>query len=235
MRYKVIVVFICTIVFAMTGCGGSDNEFGSTLTEQSTKKTMETSAMGSSQVFEEQETMEVIDSFLLVNAGLDTGVEIFLEDCVCEYDKNGAKVYCYYVNDLNIDEKGYAIYIQTQNDTSTIFPVKDYIIDSDEQRIYMLWGIDSFERIQGIDLLAGIASYKILGVSSVESLFADVYGLELDYDGNNFLDLQVEFTGIREGQTKILCGNATAIYRKSGTSYTIKWEIDTETYTEIGI
>lgn len=170
------------------------------------------------------------DSFPLVYEGSNTGVEILFEDCVCEYDKNGTKVYSYYVNDFDIE--GYALYIENIEHTSTIFPVKDYLIDQEGENLYMLWGIDSFERIQGIDFVENLYGYKIQSTSSMERLISEAYGLEFLDDGTDFEDLQVEFTGIREDQKRFLCGKATAIYKRTGKQYTIEWEIDTDTYTE---
>lgn len=171
------------------------------------------------------------DSFPLVYGEVDTGVEISFEDCVCEYDKNGTKVYSYYVTDFD-DIEGYVLYVENIEHTSTLFPVKDYRIDQEGANLYMLWGIESFGSIQGIDFMENLSGYKIQGVSSMESLISEAYGLESMDGDTDFEDLQVEFTGIREDKKRFLCGKAAAVYKRTGKQYTIEWEIDTDTYTE---
>lgn len=171
------------------------------------------------------------DSFSLVHDGFYTGVEISLEDCACEYDNNGTQVYSYYVNNLE-DVEGYALYIRNNEYTSTIFPVKEYLIDSEDEKLYMVWGIHSFERIQGIDFLENLNGFKIQSISSMERLISEAYELEFLDDGTDFTDLQVELTGISEEENRYLCGKATAVYRRTGECYTIEWRIDTVTFTE---
>lgn len=183
-----------------------------------------------SSLSEEIEASVQGDSFPLVYDGFDTGVEILFGDCVCEYDKNSTKVYSYYVNDFDVE--GYVLYVENIGHTSTIFPIKDYLIDQEGKALYMLWGINSFERIQGIDFSENPYGYKIQSTSSMESLISEAYGLEFMDDGTDFEDLQVEFTGIREDKKRFLCGKATAVYKRTGKQYTIEWEIDTDTYTE---
>lgn len=79
---------------------------------------------------------------------LQTGV-------VQQSDINSIQVYSCYVNDFSLETEGYVLYIQTPDDTSTIFPVKDYLIDKNDESLYMLWGINTFERIQGVSFKDG--------------------------------------------------------------------------------
>ncbi|MGN0160950.1 MAG: hypothetical protein ACI4AQ_06145 [Lachnospiraceae bacterium] len=217
----------CTSLVNDTNLSASINEINQS-PETESSETAETEVWGT-------ESEPIIgasvqgDSFPLVYDGFDTGMEILFEDCVCEYDKNSTKVYSYYVN--NFDIQGYVLYVENIEHTSTIFPVKDYLIDQEGENLYMLWGIDSFERIQGIDFAENPYGYKVQSISSMESLISEAYGLEFMDDGTDFEDLQVEFTGIREDKKRFLCGKATAVYKRTGKQYTIEWEIDTDTYT----
>lgn len=179
---------------------------------------------------EEREVLAQGNSFPLVYDGVDTGVEIAFEDCVCEYDKNGTKVYSYYVDDFDIE--GYVLYVENIEHTSTLFPVKDYQIDQEDANLYTLWGIESFGSIQGIDFIENPYGYMIQTVSSMENMISEAYGLEFMDDGMDFEDLQVEFTGIKEDKKRFLCGKAAAVYKRTGKQYTIEWEIDTDTCAE---
>lgn len=170
------------------------------------------------------------DSFPLVYDGVDTGVKIPFEDCVCEYDKNGTKVYSYYVTDFDIE--GYALYIENIEHASTLFPVKDYQIDQEDANLYTLWGIEFFGSIQGVDFMENPYGYMIQTVSSMENMISEAYGLEFMDDGMDFEDLQVEFTEIKEDKKRFLCGKAAAVYKRTGKQYTIEWEIDTDTCAE---
>lgn len=200
--------------------------------KQESSSSAETGAESTASAETSAEALAEVTSFPLVYDGLDTGIEILLEDCICEYDRDDRKVYSYYVSDAAVGAEGYALFVQTPEDTMKVFPVKDYLVDGDEQKLYMLWGNDSFERIQGIDFAESPAGYKIASVSSMEELIGEAYGLELLEDGTDFEDLQVEFVEIREDETKVLCGSATAIYGSSGQEYEIAWEIDTQTCVE---
>ena len=173
------------------------------------------------------------DSYILRYEGFDTGIEIFFKDCVCEYDKDGSLVYTYFVDDPSVAAEGYAIYVQTPDDTMEIFPVKDYRVDRNAGRLYMIWGNNTFERIQGVKFVDGMSAYKILGSYNMEELIAEAYGLELlDYD-EDFDFIQAEFTGLCEKDGKIvLCGSGSALYNGLGKTYSIEWEIDTETTHE---
>lgn len=177
------------------------------------------------------------DSFILRYEGFDTGIEIFFKDCVCEYDKDGSCVYTYYVDDSAVEAEGYAIYIQTPENTMEIFPVADYLADWNAGCIYMIWGIQTFERIQGVEFVNGMSSYKILDAYNMEELIAEAYGLELlNYD-EDFDFIQAELTGLYEKDGKIvLRGRGSALYNASynglGKIYSIEWEIDTETTHE---
>jgi len=177
------------------------------------------------------------DSYILRYEGFDTGIEIFFKDCVCEYDKDGSCVYTYYVNDSAVEAEGYAIYIQTPEDTMEIFPVADYLVNRNAGRLYMIWGIQAFERVQGVKFVNGLSSYKILGAYNLEDLIAEAYGLELlNYD-EDFDFIQAELTGLYEKDGKIvLRGSGSALYNASynglGKIYSIEWEIDTETAHE---
>lgn len=177
------------------------------------------------------------DSYILRYEGFDTGIEILFKDCICEYDKDGSYVYTYYVDDSAVEAEGYAIYIQTPEDTMEIFPVADYLVDRNAGCIYMIWGIQAFERVQGVEFVNGIGSYKILGAYNMEELIAEAYGLELlNYD-EDFDFIQAELTGLYEKDGKIvLRGKGSALYNAShnglGKIYSIEWEIDTETTHE---
>lgn len=168
-------------------------------------------------------------SFSLRYDGFDTGVEVFFKDCNCEYDRDSIQVYTCFVDEPTVEVKGYAIYIQTPEETMDIFPVKEYQIDSKAGRLYMIWGIEEFERIQGVDFVNGINGYKVESVSSVEYLIGEANGLELLENGEDFQDLQVEFVGMYEENEKtVLRGRASALYNGSDECYSIEWDIDTE-------
>ena len=178
------------------------------------------------------------DSFLINDESLDTGMEIFFKDCVCEYDKDDICVYTYFVDDPAVETKGYAIYIQTPEETMVLFSEKDYLVDKNAGRLFTLWvetrgDIDIFGRIQGIDFANGMGNYKVMGIYNLEELIAEAYGLELlDYD-KDFDCQQLEFTEIydKDGRT-VLRGVASALYNISGKKYSIEWEIDAETTHE---
>lgn len=177
------------------------------------------------------------DSFLLSYGGIDTGLEIFFKDCVCEYDKDDIRVYTFFVDDPAVEEVGYVIYIQTPEETMTLFPERDYLIDKDAGILYMKWfeiqdGIEIFTRIQGISFVNGISSYKVASTYNIEDLIGEVYGLEL-LDTDNFERLQVELTGLcEENGITVLRGKASALYIATEKEYSIEWEIDTETNQE---
>lgn len=175
------------------------------------------------------------DSFLLSYGGIDTGLEIFFKDCVCEYDKDDIRVYTCFVDDPAVEIAGYVVYIQTPEETMALFPERDYLIDKDAGILYMKWfeiqdGIEIFTRIQGISFANGINSYKVASTYSIEDLIGEVYGLELLDVGESFEHLQVELTGLYEENGKtMLRGRASALYIASEKKCSIEWEIDTET------
>lgn len=171
------------------------------------------------------------DSFSLIYNGIDMGMEIPLKDCDCEYDIEDTKVYSYYVDDYDIE--GYALYIEDMEHTSTIFPVKEYLIDESNEKLYLNLGMNSFERIYEIDFKENKYGNKMHNTDSMEKLISEAYELEFLDDGTDFEDLQVTFTGINENdEEKYLGGKATAIYSRTGKQYEIEWEIDTKTYDE---
>ncbi len=202
-------------------------------TEKPAEKSGELPAATDSQTVSESTAEAEKDSYILRHEGFDTGIEIFFKDCVCEYDKDGSRVYTYFVDDPAVAAEGYAIYVQTPDDTMEIFPVKDYRVDRNAGRLYMIWGNNTFERIQGVKFVDGMSSYKIMGSYNMEELIAEAYGLELlDYD-EDFDFIQAEFTGLCEKDGKIvLCGSGSARYNGLGKTYSIEWEIDTETLHE---
>ena len=229
---RMVIVFIAIIVlvmFLLCVLGLINSNRNTTVSEA---PSLQTDSFGEEN--EEFPAEVQKDSFLLSFDGFDTGVEIFFKDCVCEYDKDDICVYSYLVDDPAVEAEGYAIYIQTPEDTMEIFPVADYLVDQNAGCLYMIWGIQSFERIQGVEFVNGINSYKILGTYNMEELIAETYGLELlDYD-EDFTFLQAEFTEFCEKDDKIvLRGSGSALYHASynglGKKYSIEWEIDTET------
>lgn len=169
------------------------------------------------------------DSYTLICDGVDTGLEIFLKDCACEYNRDSIQLYSCFVDNAAVEAKGYAIYIRTPEEEMQIFPVKDYRVDENAGRLYMLWGTEVFERIQGIDFVNGINGFKLESTNSMEDLIGDAYGLELSDSDENFDDLQLEFTGLyqKDGKT-LLGGKASALYHITGKRYSVGWEIDTE-------
>lgn len=171
------------------------------------------------------------DSFSLIYNGIDMGMEISLKDCDCEYDMEDIKVFSYYVDDYDIE--GYALYIEDIEHTSTIFPVKEYLIDESNEKLYLNLGMNSFERIYEIDFKENKYGNRMQNTDSMEKLISEAYELEFLDDGTDFEDLQVTFTGINENdEEKYLGGKATAIYSRTGKQYEIEWEIDTKTYDE---
>lgn len=229
-----LLVIICTLT--LTACRenaeSSETSLQTGVVQQSDIKSpdKDESTKISMQTMEEAE----INSFMLRYNGFDTGVEIYLKDCVCEYDMNSIQVYSCYVNDFSLETEGYVLYIQTPDDTSTIFPVKDYLIDKNDESLYMLWGINTFERIQGVSFKDGErGDFKIQGIESMEELIGEAYNLELSEDGNDFDDMQVEFIELfEENGNKVLCGSASAVYRTSGKCYSVEWEINVDTFEE---
>ena len=187
---------------------------------------------------EESATEAEKDSFLLHYGGIDTGLEIFFRDCVCEYDKDDIRVYTFFVDDPAVEAEGYVIYIQTPEETMELFPERDYLIDKDAGILYMKWfeirdGIEIFTRIQRISFVNGISSYKVASTYSIEDLIGEAYGLELLDVGENFERLQVELIGLYEENGKtVLRSKASALYIASEKKYSIEWEIDTETDQE---
>ncbi len=171
------------------------------------------------------------DSFSLIYNGIDMGMEISLKDCDCEYDMEDIKVFSYYVDDYDIE--GYALYIEDIEHTSTIFPVKEYLIDESNEKLYLNLGMNSFERIYEIDFKENKYGNRMQNTDSMEKLISEAYELEFLDDGTDFEDLQVTFTGINENdEGKYLEGKATAIYSRTGKQYEIEWGINTKTYDE---
>lgn len=171
------------------------------------------------------------DSYYLYYEGTDTGLEIFFDDCTCEYDKNGIKVFSCYVDDEAVDVQGYAVYIQTPDDTMAIFPVEDYLVDKNNGSLYMIWGINEFERIQGVNFTDGIVSYKAQSIYDMEDMIGEAYGLDLQTIGENFGNIQVDFTELSEDNGHILlCGTASAVYYADGESYSVVWKVDTDSW-----
>ena len=136
------------------------------------------------------------DSFSLIYNGIDMGMEISLKDCDCEYDMEDIKVFSYYVDDYDIE--GYALYIEDIEHTSTIFPVKEYLIDESNEKLYLNLGMNSFERIYEIDFKENKYGNRMQNTDSMEKLISEAYELEFLDDGTDFEDLQVTFTGINE-------------------------------------
>ena len=173
------------------------------------------------------------DSYVLIYDGMDTGPEIFLKDCACEYNRDSIQIYSCFVDDDALDAKGYAVYIRTPEGVQQIFPVRDYQVEKNAGRLIMLRGMETFEGIEGIDFVNGINEFMIKNTYSMESLIGDAYGLELSESDENFDDLQAEFIGLyqRNGHT-LLRGKASALYHITGKRYTVDWEIDTESLQE---
>ena len=232
---RMVITFIVIIVLVMFSCCVLGLIISSRNTTFSEDSLPQTENFGEEN--EEFSAEAQKDSFLLSFDGFDTGVEIFFKDCVCEYDKDDIRVYSYFVDDPAVEVEGYAVYIQTPEDTMEIFPVADYLVDRNGGHLYMIWGIQTFERVQGVEFVNGINSYKILGTYNMEELIAEAYGLELlDYD-EDFDYIQAEFTGLYEKDGKtVLRGRGSALYNASynglGKTYSIEWEIDTETIHE---
>ncbi|MCH5343859.1 MAG: hypothetical protein J1E64_07460 [Acetatifactor sp.] len=232
---RTVIAFIVIIVLVMFSFWALGLIISSRNTTVSEDTLQQTDNYGEEN--EESKAEAQKDSFLLSFDGFDTGVEIFFKNCVCEYDEDDIRVYTYFVDDPALEAEGYAIYIQTPEDTMEIFPVVDYLVDRNAGCLYMIWGIQAFERVQGVEFVNGMGSYKILGAYNMEELIAEAYGLELlDYD-KDFDFIQAELTGLYEKDGKIvLRGRGSALYNASynglGKLYSIEWEIDTETTHE---
>ena len=237
MRKKIgIMLCLCLLIGAVFGCGEPEKEKQVENVQASEQETtqepsaQDNSIEGDGQEVSESKVEIEKDSYLLRYDGFDTGVEIFFKDCVCEYDKGGSRVYTYFVDDPAVEAEGYAIYVQTPDDKMDIFPVKDYRVDRNAGNLYMIWDVNTFERIQGVKFVDGMGAYKIMGSYNMEELIAEAYGLESPDDGGDFDDLQVEFTGLFDENDKtVLRGKASALYNASDKKYSIDWEIDTET------
>lgn len=113
------------------------------------------------------------------------------------------------------------------------FPVKDYLVDKSAGRLYMLRGMEAFERIEGIDFVNGINGFEMKDTYSMEGLIGDAYGLEFSESDETFDDLQAEFIGLYQEKGKtLLRGKASALYHITGKRYSIDWEINTESLQE---
>lgn len=161
--------------------------------------------------------------------------EILFKDCVCEYEKDGGLVYSYFVEDKDSpDSDGYYIlYIRTPSDALPMtVSAESFLINSDAHCLYMIWSSDGvFTRVESVGLADGGGSFVMQTIYSMEILIADAYGLETsDLGDGDFADLCVELTGLYEenGRT-FLQGRATGIYKSTGKSYSIEWEVDTDT------
>ena len=201
---------------------------------EATASTVEAETEYNSQMASESASEAEKDSFFLRYIRRDdTELEIFFKDCVCEYDKDGIRVYTCFLDDSVVETEGYAICIQSPEKTQERFS-KDYLIDKDAGCIYSLLverrdGVEIFTRIAG-ELVDGTANYVVANTYTMEWLIAKAYGLEYLDNGEDFDCQQVEFTGLydKNGKT-VLCGRASALYNASGKKYSIEWEIDTET------
>ena len=230
-RHLTVAVIVCVALLCLTACGKRIAE--GEQTDYQEPSVQENNMEDDSQAASESVPEADKDSYLLRYDGFDTGIEIFFKDCVCEYDKDGSRVYTYFVDDSAVEAEGYAIYVQTPDDKMDIFPVKDYRVDRNAGNLYMIWDDNSFERIQGVKFVDGMGAYKIMGSYNMKELIANAYGLRSPDDGGDFDDLQVEFTGLYEENSKtVLRGKASALYNASGKKYSIEWEIDTETIHE---
>lgn len=173
------------------------------------------------------------DSYTLIYDGMNTGLEIFLKDCVCEYNRDSIRLYSCFVDDAALEAKGYAIYIQTPEEVLQIFPVKDYLVDKSAGRLYMLRGMEAFEGIEGVDFVNGINGFEMKNAYFIDGLIEDAYGLKLSESDENLDDLQAEFIGLyQEGKKTLLRGKASALYHITGKKYTVDWEIDTKSLRE---
>ena len=244
MRNKVIEVLMAMLLLAclLTGCG--------VLTKENRTEKVQTSEQGTTQADEDQEDSMPGDEqafsesgaeaektgYFLRYEGFDTGVKILFQDCVCEYDKDDSRVYTYFVDDPAVAVEGYAIYVQTPEDTMEIFPVKDYRVDRDAGHLYMIWGLNAYEgfdRIQGVRFVDGMGAYKIMGSYNMEELIAETYGLEPPDDEKDFTIRQVTFTGLYEENGKtVLRGKASALHHDTEKEYSVEWKIDTESLRE---
>lgn len=77
------------------------------------------------------------ESFILQYDGQDTGMEIFLSDCVCEYDADDIQVYSRYIQNgfeegISLPYFRYVLFIQTPWDTAQIYPVYSDTADMTE-------------------------------------------------------------------------------------------------------
>ncbi|MDE5590316.1 MAG: DUF4303 domain-containing protein, partial [Acetatifactor sp.] len=173
------------------------------------------------------------DSYTLIYNGMDIGLEIFLKDCACEFNRDSIQLYSCFVDDAAVAVKGYAIYIRTPEEVLQIFPVRDYQVDKSAGRLYMLQGMEAFEGIEGIDFADGINGFTMKDTYSIEGLIGDAYGLNFSESDKTFDDLQAEFIGLYQEKGKtLLRGKASALYHITGKRYSIDWEIDTESLQE---
>ena len=223
--YSVFITFTMFIFWILVMIISSRNKANSENTPQQTehfdKSTTELMAGSEEQSVPESVPEAEKDSFFLRYVGSDGNeIEIFLKDCICEYDRDGIRVYTCFVDEPAVETKGYAICIQSPEKTEVRFS-KDYLIDQDAGCIYSLLvemrdGIETFTRIQA-EFVNGTANYVVENTYSMEWLIAEAYGLEYLDNGENFDCQQVEFTGLYyESDKTVLCGRASALYNASG-------------------
>ena len=233
----VLVMFsFCVLGLIISSRNKANSENTPQQTEHFDESVTEVMTEGSEAASESATEVEK-DSFFLHYIGRDdTELEIFFKDCVCEYDRDGIRVYTCYVDDPAVETEGYAICIQSPEKMEDRFS-KDYLIDQDVGCIYSLLvemrdGIEIFTRIQA-ELVNGTANYVVANKYTMEWLIAETYGLEYLDNGEDFDCHQVEFTGLFDENGKtVLRGRTSALYNASGKRYSIEWEIDTETLHE---
>ncbi|MBO5056837.1 MAG: hypothetical protein J6C64_10865 [Lachnospiraceae bacterium] len=178
-----------------------------------------------------EKTSEKPDSFVLTYDGKETDIIISLEDCNCEYDKNGIQIYSKYISNYDwVDEDfpyfQYVFYIQTPSENVQIFPVKDFLINTEEETLYISSEISDFITMQEISF-SDIADnetgyeYKIMNRFSLAELIGEAYQLSV----RTFSDLHFSFTGIeKENETYIVKGEASGIHKPTGEKYYIDWK-----------
>lgn len=169
----------------------------------------------------ENEKIQVTDSFTVQEMD---GTEriISLPDCNCEYEEKETLVYSY----LGLKK---ALYIFTPETEKVIYPIKDFVIDQDQDIILLLENGEALQ-ISRTDLSdrSGLEKRIVVEYEDFVRAFAETYGLSVREDGISFYDLNVWFTQSKkeyEGDS-VLKGTACSVYYETGERYYLAFEVD---------
>lgn len=189
-------------------------------------------------VIQENAEQELTGSFTVIYQGQESNNVFELRYCDEIYNKDGIQVYAKYLDWMLLPESfpynQYVLYIQTPQEQAQIYPVKEFLVDTEQGKLYAKIADDEgFESVQCISLAETSghildSQREILNAGQAEIMLCDTYSGDMKNVSNDvqayFSNITVELTGT-DG-AGILYGETGGIKKLTGQRYYVDWEID---------